>query len=119
MSLIVADNAVLTAEEIQNFLTPVDIPGQKRMFRCDICLKMTSDSGNMRRHMVLKHAKPEPNNCPRCLKVFYNRYYLRDHIRICGSEAAPVTSASSSSVSGTSRQSSSDYAQKLHNILNT
>ena len=87
-----------TAEEVQNYLTPVDIPGKHRHFRCELCQKMTSDCGNMRRHMVIRHARPERLSCPHCKRIFSNKYYLRDHARICNKEH--------------------NYGDKLRDILN-
>lgn len=66
------------------YLTPVNLRGSgKRLWKCELCQKMTNDQGNMKRHMVLKHAKPSNEVCSNCLRVFANKYYLRSHLRTC------------------------------------
>ena len=50
------------------------------LYQCGLCLKISRDGSNMRRHMMIKHSEPTNEECHR---VFPNRFYLARHSKIC------------------------------------
>lgn len=67
--------------DVMNYLSTVIVDGQNQ-FHCDICRKMTPHHRNMKRHMILKHAKPTNVTCEFCSRVFRQHYHLQKHLRL-------------------------------------
>ena len=53
------------------------------LYQCGLCLKISRDGSNMRRHMMIKHSEPTNEECLQCHRVFPNRFYLARHSKIC------------------------------------
>lgn len=51
--------------------------------RCMLCGKVGKDRSNMRKHVIIMHARPTYESCPYCPKTFGNVYYLRYHVKSC------------------------------------
>ena len=74
------------AKEVMDFLLVftdgVDENGKEiKHFKCTLCNKQANDRSNMRRHMIVQHAKPINKPCPfKCGKIFKHKFTLAKHI---------------------------------------
>ena len=64
-----------------DFLEKVDINGETRKYRCNICQKISPHSSTMRRHMLRRHGEPTYDPCPYCGKTFKFLPNLEEHMR--------------------------------------
>jgi len=69
--------------DVNKYLTSVVDSAGLIAFHCQICGKTAPNKSNMKKHMLVIHAKPANIPCPHCHKTFPNKYYLRYHIKCC------------------------------------
>ena len=69
--------------DVNKYLTSVVDSTGLNAFHCQICGKTAPNKSNMKKHMLVIHAKPANIPCPHCHKTFPNKYYLRYHIKCC------------------------------------
>jgi len=73
----------LNAKEVMDYLEQqVDENGKEiKLFKCLLCNKIANDRSNMRRHMIVTHAKPINKPCPfKCGKIFKHKFTLSNHV---------------------------------------
>ena len=81
---VLAGQFYISEDEVNKYLTSnVDPSGMGISYTCQICGKTAPNKSNMKKHMLVIHAKPANIPCPHCSKSFTNKYYLRYHIKCC------------------------------------
>jgi len=74
---------MIDEEEVMIFLRPMQFGDGLLQYKCNLCGKCAANKSNMKKHMLVMHARPSNRPCPFCPKVFRNKYYLRYHVKIC------------------------------------
>ena len=49
-------------------------------YRCAICGNTSYHKISIKRHLIIKHAKPSVHQCQYCKKQFPNKFYLTNHL---------------------------------------
>ena len=49
---------------------------------CDICHKNFTSKSNLNKHRRVQHSGEE-HECPYCERLFKNKYYIKNHIKLC------------------------------------
>ena len=52
-----------------------------KYYQCGLCSQTALFKGNLKRHLILKHAKPSVDICQYCGKKFKNKLYKDYHLR--------------------------------------
>jgi hypothetical protein len=63
---------------LREFVNPED---GMRYYQCGLCSKTAATKYNLKRHLILKHARPTQEACEYCGKIFRNKFYKENHIR--------------------------------------
>ena len=52
-----------------------------KYYQCGLCSQTALFKGNLKRHLILKHARPAVDICQYCGKEFKNKLYKDYHLR--------------------------------------